>query len=241
MRVWGGVQCTRRRAWLGLVPIRFDALSRGMHSMWREIKTPYYHASNDENTPLQELNEPALQYLMQENNYVGEVIKAAVPESLLLDHCQSIRRYAEHDSGSSATLPERVGDYYYYTRQLAEADVFPAYFRLACPSQSVSEDNSMSRPNFLKGLTRAGNHREEMLLNPNQFFEASDYVHISSMKLSPDHRMLVFTVDTRGNECYKAVVKDLHTGEQTTFDCLSSVVSVEWGNIAAAACEIVAP
>ena len=89
-----------------------------------------------------------------------------------------------------------------------------------------------SRLDFLHSLSRS-HEREELVLDPNTLFQVtgSEFVHVSSLKLSPDHHMLAFTVDSVGNEDYSGWVKDLRTGNQVQLPELSSVVSVEWGDV----------
>lgn len=54
------------------------------------------------------------------------------------------------------------------------------------------------------------------------------YAHVGMCKLSGDHRLLAYTVDTKGSEEFTLYVKDLTTGQLLTQHTTEGVVSVEW-------------
>jgi oligopeptidase B len=54
---------------------------------------------------------------------------------------------------------------------------------------------------------------EEILLDQNQMAEGHRYYTLGAFTVSPDHRMLAFSVDTAGSEHFTLMVKDLQTGQ----------------------------
>jgi oligopeptidase B len=85
------------------------------------------------------------------------------------------------------TVPERVDDYYYYTKMRA-ADNFLQYCRK-------------------KGL----NGPEEVLLDTNQEGQHVGYIGIGVVKVSRDHSLLMYTMDSTAEEKYDLYIKDLQT------------------------------
>ena len=61
---------------------------------------------------------------------------------------------------------------------------------------------------------RGGTDDEEIvLLDENVLAEGHDYFSLGDLTMSPDHRLLAYTVDTDGDEEYSLVVNDIATGE----------------------------
>ena len=54
---------------------------------------------------------------------------------------------------------------------------------------------------------------EEVLLDENDLATGVDYFAVGDLSISPDHRLLAYTVDTEGNEEYELTVLDLETRE----------------------------
>eukprot|EP00897_Mesotaenium_endlicherianum_P003499 jgi/Mesen1/3177/ME000184S02257 len=57
---------------------------------------------------------------------------------------------------------------------------------------------------------------------------APRYVHVGMCKVSPDHRLLAYTLDPRGDERFVLFVKDLPSGALLEDHTVEGVVSVEW-------------
>ena len=54
---------------------------------------------------------------------------------------------------------------------------------------------------------------ETVLLDENELAEGHEYFAVGDLAVSPDHRLLAYTVDTDGDEQYTLTVVDLATGE----------------------------
>jgi len=71
---------------------------------------------------------------------------------------------------------------------------------------------------------------EQVLLDPNQEAEGHSFYKVHAVKVSPDHTLLAWAVDTTGYEQFVVHVRDLSTGE-TLPDRIDNVGwSLEWAN-----------
>ncbi|RMG20492.1 MAG: S9 family peptidase, partial [Methanobacteriota archaeon] len=71
---------------------------------------------------------------------------------------------------------------------------------------------------------------EEIILDENVLAEGKKYFRIGVQRISPNHRLLAFSVDTTGGESFTLYVKDLETGELLTDEIPNTSYSVEWAN-----------
>ncbi len=135
---------------------------------------------------LREKTSPAvLDYLAAENAYTAAVMQpvAALQEQL---YQEILSRIKETD----LSVPERQGDYFYYTRT-EQGKQYSTHCR-----RRLSMD--------------AG---EELLLDGNALSEGHSYFRVGVFEPSPDHRLLAYSTDFDGDEVYTIRVKDLRTGE----------------------------
>jgi len=152
---------------------------------------------------LRDVDDPeTLEYLRAENAHTEAVM---APEEELQERLyQEMRgRIKEDDS----TVPEKEGDYYYYTR-FEEGQQYPIHCR-----KQLSLDAS-----------------EEVLIDVNGLAEALDYCRVGSWENSPDHKWLAYSVDANGSERYTIVIKNLETGELLDEVIPDSYYSLEWAN-----------
>ena len=69
---------------------------------------------------------------------------------------------------------------------------------------------------------------EEILLDVNEIAKDKPHCDVGSMRVSPDHSKMAYSVDFSGNEVYEMVIVDLATGESMTkVEKMSR--SVAWG------------
>ena len=66
------------------------------------------------------------------------------------------------------------------------------------------------RTRIRKNLTTG---EEQVFLDEQALAEGQDYFVLRSWDISPDNRLLIYSVDTKGDERYTAVVKVIETGE----------------------------
>jgi oligopeptidase B len=55
---------------------------------------------------------------------------------------------------------------------------------------------------------------EEVLLDENKEAEGHAFYMIGGLSVSPDHRLLAYGADTKGNEMFTLMVRDLATGAE---------------------------
>jgi len=139
-------------------------------------------------------------YLDAENRYTEAVMKPLEP---------LIQKLYEEMKGrikeTDLTVPERVGRYYYYNRTEAGKQ-YPILAR---------KKGSLSAP-------------EEVMLDENVAAGNSKYFRVGTSRVSPNDRLLAFTVDTTGNERYTLMVKDLVTGQLLPDRVTMVNYSLEW-------------
>ncbi|WP_338245661.1 S9 family peptidase [Maricaulis maris] len=135
------------------------------------------------------LDSDVRELLDAENAYLDAVMEPT--EALQERIFQEIRGRIKEDDSS---VPERDGDYAYYTRY-REGGQYPVFAR---------------RPVDPETGEPAGD--EEILVDGDAEAADFDYLDFSDMEHSPDHRYVAFGVDVRGSEYYEIRVKDVATG-----------------------------
>jgi oligopeptidase B len=141
-------------------------------------------------------------YLEAENRYTGAIMLHT--ESLQERLYQEMRgRIKETD----LSVPERVDDYYYYTRTEAGGQ-YPIFCR---------KRGALDAP-------------EEILLDQNPLAAGHAYCRVGVTEVSPDHRLLAYSVDTSGGEEFTLFIKDLDTGLLLPESIGSTSLGVAWAN-----------
>ena len=124
-----------------------------------------------------------------ENAYLDDVM--APTEALQERLFQEIRGRIKEDDSS---VPERDGDYAYFTRY-REGGQYPIYSR-----RPVDPDTG----------EMVGD--EEILVDGDVEAADFDYLDFSIMEHSPDHQFVAFGVDVRGSEYYEIRIREIATG-----------------------------
>jgi oligopeptidase B len=168
-----------------------------------KVDTLFGHEMVDNYFWLREKENPeVIDYLKSENAYAEAVMKHTEDLQERL-YQEMLSRIKETDM----SVPVKWDGYYYYSRT-EEGKQYKIYCRK-------------------KGSLEA---QEEILLDVNQLAEGKDYMYLGVYKVSPDHRLLAYAVDTAGGERYTLHVKSLETGELYP-DVIDSVsTSLEWAN-----------
>jgi oligopeptidase B len=149
-----------------------------------------------------------LKYLRAESDYLEEVMGHTRPLQDML-YAEMKSRMLETDS----TVPEKRGDYFYYTREEAGLQ-YPIFCR---------KKGSLESP-------------EEILLDQNQLAEGKPFCSVGAFTVSPDGNKLAYSLDVEGTEVYTVYVKDLPTGmiyPESIGNTYSSVyfhTGIEWAN-----------
>ncbi|HEK0907600.1 S9 family peptidase [Pseudomonas putida] len=158
---------------------------------------------------LQERDAPeVLAYLEQENTY---------QQACLADQADLREQLFEEIKGrileTDLSLPSPWGPYLYYTRTTA-GDEYPRHYR--CPRPA---DDS----------NRVDESAEQLLLDPNALANGG-FLALGAFNVSPDHRLLAYSLDTSGDEVYTLYVKDLDSGSVATLPFDDCDGSLTWAN-----------
>lgn len=149
-----------------------------------------------------------LNYLQAENAYTDACLaeQAELRQQLFEEIKGRIRE-------TDLSLPSPWKDYLYYQRTTA-GDEYPRHYRCKRPSEgSLTVDSSS----------------EQLLLDPNALANGG-FLSLGAFSLSPDQRLLGYSLDTTGDEIYRLFVKDLHTGEVSELPFEDCDGSLCWAN-----------
>ena len=139
-----------------------------------------------------------LEHLNAENAYLEAQLaeQAGLRETLFQEIKGRIRE-------TDLSLPAPWGPWLYYQRTTA-GDEYPRHYR--CPRPA---DGSLS----------VDEGAEQLLLDPNAL-AGDGYLALGAFTISPDHRLLGYSLDTSGDEIYRLFVKDLGDGhiDELPFD-----------------------
>ncbi|HYW12036.1 MAG TPA: hypothetical protein VE871_08765, partial [Longimicrobium sp.] len=130
-------------------------------------------------------NPEVISYLEAENRYADSAMSGTrqLQETLYQEILGRLRQ-------TDLSVPDRIGPYFYYSRT-EEGKQYPIFVR---------RRGSMQAP-------------EEVIFDQNRMAEGARYYTLGAFSVSPDHRMLAFSVDTSGSEHFTIMVKNLETGE----------------------------
>ncbi|CAN5642599.1 oligopeptidase B [soil metagenome] len=135
---------------------------------------------------LRDRNNPeVIRYLEADNRYTDALMEptGALQEKLYQEMLGRIKQ-------TDLSVPTRRGPYYYYTRT-EEGQQYPIFAR---------KRGSLDAP-------------EQVLLDQNEMARGHKYFRVYTMSVSPDHRLMAFSVDTSGSEHLTLMVKDLASGK----------------------------
>jgi oligopeptidase B len=141
-----------------------------------------------------------IKYLEAENRYTD----------LMLKPVRGLREKLYHEmrgriQETDLSVPYRIDNYYYYAR-----------------SESGKQYEIFCRK---KGDLNAP---EEVLLDENVLAEGLKYCSVGVLSVSPDHRLLAYSVDTDGGEIFTLRVKNLETGELLPDTITGTSYSFAW-------------
>ncbi len=152
---------------------------------------------------LREKSSPeVIAYLEAENAYTAAIMQPTenLQETL---YQEMLGRIKETD----LDVPEKIGVYYYYTRT-EQGQNYAIYCRKKDSLEAA----------------------EEILLDGNVLGQGHDYFRLGVYKISSNHHLLAYSVDTTGAESYTLYVKDLRTGQLLPDEIPDTYYSVEWAN-----------
>ncbi len=147
-------------------------------------------------------NPDVIAYLEAENAYTKTMMQHTEPLQTTL-YNEMLSRIQETD----LSVPYRKGDYYYYSRT-EEGKSYPIHCR---------KRGSLDAP-------------EEVLLDENLLAEGEEYFELGVFAISPDQKILAYSVDTNGSELYTLYFLDLVTRELYPESIPETEYSLAWGN-----------
>ncbi len=153
----------------------------------------------DEYAWLQKADDPeALAYLAAENSYAERLMSPT--QRLQKKLYKEIRsRIIENDM----SVPVKDGPYTYYSR-------------------------TKKGKQYAIHCRRKGERgKEEIILDENVLAKESDYFSLGDLEVSPDHGLLAYTIDRKGNEDHVLYIKDLVSGELLR-ERIHSVGDMQW-------------
>ena len=141
-------------------------------------------------------------YLEAENRYTREVMghTEGLQELLYQEMRARIRE-------TDLSVPERIDGWLYYTRTEAGGQ-YPIFCRRADREDA----------------------EEEVLLDQNVLAAGHDYFRMGAFEVSPDHRLLAYSVDTTGAESFRLYLVDLATGRRLGGTIENTSPAVAWAN-----------
>ena len=105
------------------------------------------------------------------------------------------------------SVPYLHNGYWYYTRFEKDKE-YPIYCR-----KKESLDNA-----------------EEIMINVNELAEGYDYFSLTGLSVSPNNRLLAFSIDTLSRRIYTIKIKNLETGEILSDEIISTEGGTTWAN-----------
>ena len=161
------------------------------------------HERNDEFYWLNERgNQKVIDYLNEENNYRNSYMKDFKNlENELFEEIKS--RIKEDDS----SVPYLDNGYYYYTR-FEKGKQYPIYCR---KKESLS-------------------NKEEILIDVNVISKGHEYFRIGGIDISPNNKIMAYSVDTVSRRMYTIHFKNLETGIESKKSISNTTGGVSWAN-----------
>lgn len=140
-----------------------------------------------------------LSFLHAENDYVNETLSDTT--ALQEELYQEMKgRIKEADTSASEII-----------------DQFEYYYR--------TEANKQYRIYCRKPL---GGNEEQIILDANALAEGHPYFVLGTLRVSPNHRFLAYTIDLNGSEHFTVHVKDLETGSVLHDSLQEADTAIEW-------------
>jgi oligopeptidase B len=139
-------------------------------------------------------NDEVLDYLRAENSYT----------EARTEHLESLREaiFSEISGRTLQTdlsVPARSGGFWYYARTIEGKQ-----YALSCRVKAVGDE-----PPATDGEIPG----EEVLLDGNELAGDSEFFSLGTVDVSPDGRLLAYSVDLTGDERFTMRIKDLDSGE----------------------------
>lgn len=171
-----------------------------------------YSWLRDENWP-EISNQKILQYIDSENHYSDQFLKTH--QNLIEKVFQEIK---EKIPVQDFTVPYKNGNYLYYS-YILENQQYWNHVRVYIENDEQSLMNEICVNNKFLG---------KVILNENYLSKDSKFFNISEFSMSPDHKMIAYAVDYKGNQRYDIIVQNAETGELIDKSVINTMGSIVW-------------
>jgi oligopeptidase B len=140
---------------------------------------------------LRERDDPEVTaYLEAENAYADAVMEPLRPLQEKL-YAEIVSRIQETD----LSVPVPHGPFLYYSRSVEGLQ-----YAIHCRRTAAPDESGEGGP-------------EQILIDENVLAEGQDYCALGAFEVSPDHRLLAWSLDTEGDEDHVLRIRDMETGE----------------------------
>lgn len=158
-----------------------------------------YHWLRGENWPERITDKEILGYLTEENDYFNQFMKPLADEKNII--FEELKGRVKLEDQSTYIQKD---DYYYYTRTQSDKD-YTIYCR-----------------------RHKSNPQEEILLDVNQLAQGKKFISIGSFSVSPNHKLLAYSVDFSGGEKFAIKVFDLEKQQFLNDEIENTIGSIVW-------------
>ena len=185
-----------------LIPTAAAELAPPVARVVPRVETVHGELRVDDYFWLRDRGDPeVMAYLEAENRYTAGVMRHT--EALQERLYQEMRRRIKE---TDLSVPERLDDYLYYSRTEAGGQ-----YPILCRRHGERGD-------------------EEILLDQNPLAAGHGYFRLGASAVSPDHRLLAYSVDTSGAEEFTLYIKDLASGALFAESIVNTSHDVAWAN-----------
>ena len=147
-------------------------------------------------------NPEVIEHLEAENEYKDNMLAHTRPlQEKIFDEIKS--KIKQEDE----SVPYRKNGYWYYTRTVPDAEYF-----LVCRKKDTPDAS------------------EEVMLDVNQMAEGHEYYQLGGTAVSPDNKILAYSVDTVSRRKYTIYFKNLETGNLTGDAISHTSGGIVWAN-----------
>ena len=147
-------------------------------------------------------NQEVIDYLNAENDYTKE--KTRHLDTFTDELFNEMKNRIKEDDES---VPYKFKDYYYYNRNEKDKE-----YKIYCRKHLTLENE------------------EEILLDLNALSEGLEYYKLQTFKISPNQKLLAFSVDNTGYEKFVIYIKNLETGDIFTEGVENIGWNFEWAD-----------
>ncbi|KAM6566608.1 hypothetical protein CsatA_025736 [Cannabis sativa] len=162
-------------------------------------------------------NPEVLSYLRQENSYTESVMSGT--KNLESELFAEIRARIKEDD---VTAPLRKGPYYYYERT-SEGKEYVQHCRRPLPHSQAQVPPSVNDV-----MPTGDDSLEHVILDENVKAQEHEYYSIGAFKVSPNHKLVAYAEDTKGDEIYTVHVIDAETGALVGKNLTGTTSYIEW-------------